>query len=999
MTAKSISQLVRKDGTPLAPATSAPKCFIHNGESPADFSHIPWGETFSEPRSGNAVKFYVTGEEYFQAVAKAFEGARESIYITGWQINFDVELAQGKTLFEHLEKAIETNKELRIYVMPWLSPKVGVDTGDFETMLAIYQLNAGLPGPARAFALPAVGQSDMKAGLAIGFSHHQKLVVVDNKLAFVGGIDLAYGRRDDGRFSLAAEGRTGNELYNSCIPPINELTSVEQTKYLTRLELLAACFEGTGGAVGTFVASAPMLPLAHMNDLAKSASETAKDTNKKIDDWWDSINILPEFIRTWQRLPRNLAEKAGRAAYHNIDRQMNSKLEFLRSSGSANAANGASALFGWLNNASFEQLPHEIRDETVDLIQKFLITALTHLQESADRLPERYGNLKKLRKIVPKGGKTLAATQPRMPWHDVHSSVEGPSVSDLSRNFEHRWNAVARRYEDSCSRISTHPVFRGLFSAFGRSPTTQLKLPRVPLSPTPKSLPLTGTVWVQVLRSAPLTLLKDEAKGQRSSSSSSPPTLAQNNCMKAMLTAISGAQKFIYIEGQFFQSEYGKGLADPDASGPLAALTDIQSSPRYRKHAQTLGIEGVVAEDIVKKINWLKISEARHDHEFMNDLYAVLKNVAAIKASKAMGRAQEKMLNPVGQALAKRIEQAIYDNLPFHVYMVLPVHPEGTLNTLNIMTQLHLTMQALIFGENSLVNRIRRAIAVNDLRTQEGMSLRQAVLVVSNYSTKQLIAEFSTSWTQYLTLLNLRNWQMLGDRPVTEQIYVHSKLLIADDRVAVLGSANINDRSQMGDRDSELAVIVRDDQQAHVKLGDEYEERVSSAVRDLRIRLWKKIFGLSGGASPATTLASLVDRPAAPSTWKAIQEVAQANAVAYQSAFRYLPKVVGPPSSIWPTWAFESRKLTGHMPFHEHFWRSPSIRDEGSTWEAKDRAPERAPIGVRGFLVAYPLTWTAGENNLSGMNLTMLAEALGPRRDKHYLVNVPTAIDGQQGQT
>ena len=54
---------------------------------------------------------------------------------------------------------------------------------------------------------------------------------------------------------------------------------------------------------------------------------------------------------------------------------------------------------------------------------------------------------------------------------------------------------------------------------------------------------------------------------------------------------------------------------------------------------------------------------------------------------------------------------------------------------------------------------------------------------------------------KHLTLLNLRNWTMLKDpvtkkdRPVTEQIYVHSKLLIADDLVAILGSANINDRS------------------------------------------------------------------------------------------------------------------------------------------------------------------------------------------------------------
>lgn len=34
--------------------------------------------------------------------------------------------------------------------------------------------------------------------------------------------------------------------------------------------------------------------------------------------------------------------------------------------------------------------------------------------------------------------------------------------------------------------------------------------------------------------------------------------------------------------------------------------------------------------------------------------------------------------------------------------------------------------------------------------------------------------------------------------------------MIVDDRLAIIGSANINERSQRGDRDSELACVVRD---------------------------------------------------------------------------------------------------------------------------------------------------------------------------------------------
>lgn len=44
--------------------------------------------------------------------------------------------------------------------------------------------------------------------------------------------------------------------------------------------------------------------------------------------------------------------------------------------------------------------------------------------------------------------------------------------------------------------------------------------------------------------------------------------------------------------------------------------------------------------------------------------------------------------------------------------------------------------------------------------------------------------------------------------PIFVQVYVHSKLMIIDDRVALIGSSNINDRSLLGSRDSEVHLIL-----------------------------------------------------------------------------------------------------------------------------------------------------------------------------------------------
>lgn len=56
---------------------------------------------------------------------------------------------------------------------------------------------------------------------------------------------------------------------------------------------------------------------------------------------------------------------------------------------------------------------------------------------------------------------------------------------------------------------------------------------------------------------------------------------------------------------------------------------------------------------------------------------------------------------------------------------------------------------------------------------------------------------------------------------VTEQLYIHSKLMIVDDRIIIIGSANLNDRSQVGFRDSEIAIVIEDSDMIPSKMNGE----------------------------------------------------------------------------------------------------------------------------------------------------------------------------------
>jgi phospholipase D1/2 len=81
------------------------------------------------------------------------------------------------------------------------------------------------------------------------------------------------------------------------------------------------------------------------------------------------------------------------------------------------------------------------------------------------------------------------------------------------------------------------------------------------------------------------------------------------------------------------------------------------------------------------------------------------------------------------------------------------------------------------------------------------------------------------------------------DAFVSEELYIHSKLLIADDQIVICGSANLNDRSQLGDHDSEIAIIIQDPDQVDSYMnGQPY--RVSKFASSLRREIFRKHLGL-----------------------------------------------------------------------------------------------------------------------------------------------------------
>ncbi|KAL4487944.1 hypothetical protein ABPG72_022804 [Tetrahymena utriculariae] len=132
---------------------------------------------------------------------------------------------------------------------------------------------------------------------------------------------------------------------------------------------------------------------------------------------------------------------------------------------------------------------------------------------------------------------------------------------------------------------------------------------------------------------------------------------------------------------------------------------------------------------------------------------------------------------------------------------------------------------------------------------------------------------------KYIRFFGLRNHGVLNNTPYSEIIYVHSKLMIVDDKFVIIGSANINDRSMCGTRDSEIAMIVEDTKKVSCRLNGKYV-MLNQFAHTFRMSLYQEHFGLTEQQAEDPLNSQLLSL---------ISERAKKNTEIYREVFRCYP--------------------------------------------------------------------------------------------------------------
>jgi phosphatidylserine/phosphatidylglycerophosphate/cardiolipin synthase-like enzyme len=141
----------------------------------------PWCRESPSPRDGCSIDLLIDGEQVLPEVAAAIRGARRSVRIAGWHVapHFALERSEPPTPLRELLAATAA-RGVSVRVLLWAGAPFRVFT------------------PGRSDVRSNAQELARDTGVRVAIDdherllhcHHEKIVVVDEEVAFVGGVDL-----------------------------------------------------------------------------------------------------------------------------------------------------------------------------------------------------------------------------------------------------------------------------------------------------------------------------------------------------------------------------------------------------------------------------------------------------------------------------------------------------------------------------------------------------------------------------------------------------------------------------------------------------------------------------------------------------------------------------------------------------------------------------------------------------------------------------------------
>jgi phosphatidylserine/phosphatidylglycerophosphate/cardiolipin synthase-like enzyme len=139
-----------------------------------------WAAGDPPPRAKGALEVLVDGGEALPRIAEALVGARSHVHIAGWHVTPDFGLTRDDQALRLRDLLGDLAERVDVRVLLWGGAPVPVFT---PARAAVRRVHEELTGGTRVQCALDFHERPMHC-------HHEKLIIVDGEVAFVGGIDL-----------------------------------------------------------------------------------------------------------------------------------------------------------------------------------------------------------------------------------------------------------------------------------------------------------------------------------------------------------------------------------------------------------------------------------------------------------------------------------------------------------------------------------------------------------------------------------------------------------------------------------------------------------------------------------------------------------------------------------------------------------------------------------------------------------------------------------------
>ena len=470
----------------------------------------------------------------------------------------------------------------------------------------------------------------------------------------------------------------------------------------------------------------------------------------------------------------------------------------------------------------------------------------------------------------------------RMPWHDVHTRLIGPVVNDISRHFVERWNHARfddRNRSSLNIKGGTNTVKskkrsiilkkNGFLNSIIES---VLKMEQDKIDSPKKQNDLTKKTSESISDSFSDSISIDLGDNNDVKIEEAPVFKTKDNALKSINNPIeknfrpkskssfnlnlSGytrqwrtqqktdkEQKIYQEKFETLKRQWMENLNDIDEDVvPVRKKLENQlvaSPPPEKKDGKKKSFYKDLISRLKKnKNNWFKdIFQVNNEIEtIVNDKYIKKGSISStVQVLRSVGEWSMGLKVPENSILEAYYQ--LIDQSKYYIYIE---------NQFFISRSFEENKQYLVENKIALhiVNRILKAY-----RKKEKFRVYVFIPLMPGFAgepeksgTLQIILKYTFEsicrnqglsiieqlademepngdhWEDYIGFFSLRNHALVNGMPRTEIIYIHSKLMIVDDNYVICGSANINDRSMKGPRDSEFCALIKEKRTEYVTI-------------------------------------------------------------------------------------------------------------------------------------------------------------------------------------